>query len=137
VTALVDTNILVALADRRDRDHRRVVRLIDEIDDDLLVPVTVLPEADYLISIRVNAKVALGVIAGIADGDFRLEQVTAADLARCVELMRQYSDSDIGFVDASIVALAERLHVTRVLTLDRRHFGQIRPRHAPTLEILP
>jgi uncharacterized protein len=33
--------------------------------------------------------------------------------------------------------MAERLGVTRLLTLDRRHFGLIRPRHCPALDILP
>ena len=51
--------------------------------------------------------------------------------------MRQYADSNIGFVDASIVAVAERLDIRKVLTLDRRHFGVIRPRHCPALDILP
>jgi len=81
--------------------------------------------------------VAIRVLEGIARGDMKLEPVTNADLQRALELMRQYADSNIGFVDASIVALAERLGIRRVLTLDRRHFGLIRPRHCPALEILP
>jgi uncharacterized protein len=60
-----------------------------------------------------------------------------ADFPRIVELMRQYADNGIGFVDASVVAVAERLNVRTVLTLDRRHFGAIRPRHCTALEILP
>jgi predicted nucleic acid-binding protein len=51
--------------------------------------------------------------------------------------MRQYADSDIGFVDASIVAVAERLNVRKIVTLDRRHFGLIRPRHCEAFAILP
>jgi hypothetical protein len=58
-------------------------------------------------------------------------------MPRILELMRQYADNAIGFVDASIVAVAERLGVRRILTLDRRHFGQIRPRHCDALDILP
>jgi len=137
VSALVDTSTLLAIADRRDGAHRRVVRLIFELPDELIVPGSVLPEADYLISERVGAGVAIRVLEGIARGDMKLEPVTNADLQRALELMRQYADSNIGFVDASIVALAERLGIRRVLTLDRRHFGLIRPRHCPALEILP
>ena len=48
-----------------------------------------------------------------------------------------YADNPIGFVDASIVAVAERLGVRQVLPLDRRHFGQIGPRHCDALDLLP
>ena len=60
-----------------------------------------------------------------------------ADVARCAELIDQYADSDIGFVDASIVAVAERLAITHILTLDRRHFGMLRPRHCSYFTLVP
>jgi uncharacterized protein len=137
VTALVDTSSLLAIADRRDAGHLTVTRLLLDLPDELIVPVSVLPEADYLITERVGSLVAIRVLEGIARKEMKLEQVTNADLLRSLELMRQYADSNIGFVDASIVAVAERLNIRKVLTLDRRHFGPIRPRHCPALEILP
>jgi predicted nucleic acid-binding protein len=137
MVALVDTSTLLALADRRDAAHARMTRTVLAIPDELIVPVSVLPEADYLITERVGPDVAAAVLEGIAKGEMRLEQVTNADLPRIVELMRQYADSDVDFVDASIVAVAERLGVRRILTLDHRHFGTIRPRHCPALEIAP
>jgi predicted nucleic acid-binding protein len=38
---------------------------------------------------------------------------------------------------ASVVARAERLDTDLVITLDRRHFAAIRPRHPPALRLLP
>lgn len=66
-----------------------------------------------------------------------VEQLTAEDYPRIVDLMRQYADASIGFVDASVVAVAERLDIRSILTLDRRHFGPIRPNHCPALDLLP
>ena len=43
----------------------------------------------------------------------------------------------LGTVDASVVAAAERLGVTRVATLDRKHFTVVRPAHAWAFEVLP
>jgi len=51
--------------------------------------------------------------------------------------MARYSDIPIGFVDASLVALAESLNIHRILTLDRRHFNIIRPEGIDYLELLP
>jgi hypothetical protein len=52
-------------------------------------------------------------------------------------LLDQYADLDLDFADACIVALAERLNVRRLLTLDRRHFAAVRPQHCPGFEVLP
>jgi predicted nucleic acid-binding protein len=68
----------------------------------------------------------------VADGGF-----ACADLRRSLDLLTEYADNAIGLVDASIVAVAERLGITRILTLDRRHFQSIRPRHCSTFEIIP
>jgi predicted nucleic acid-binding protein len=53
------------------------------------------------------------------------------------ELCTQYGDWPLGFVDAAVVALAERERQTRIATLDRRHFGAIKPRHIAAFELLP
>ena len=134
---LVDTNILLAIADRNDREHGRVVRFLETCPDELVVPMTVLPEADYLISMRVGARAASAVLESILQGEMRLEPVTSDDLPRILMVMRQYADANIGLVDASIVAVAERLGVRSVLTLDRRHFGPIRPAHCEAFDLVP
>jgi hypothetical protein len=56
---------------------------------------------------------------------------------RIGELVWSYRDLPLGTVDASVVAAAERLGITQVATLDRRHFGVVRPSHAPVFEFLP
>jgi predicted nucleic acid-binding protein len=53
------------------------------------------------------------------------------------ELVVQYADLPLGAVDASVVAIAERLGVTEVATLDRRHFTVVRPRGIGPLLLLP
>lgn len=65
------------------------------------------------------------------------ENPLAQDYQRAAELIRQYADAQLDFVDAIIVAIAERLDITRILTLDQRDFRLVRPRHCATFEILP
>jgi predicted nucleic acid-binding protein len=134
---LVDTGPIVAIVNDRDSHHHDVMACIERTTESLVVPITVLPEVDYLLTRWHGSHVAIRGLELATGQDFRLESVLAADLPRIFELMRQYADSNIGFVDASIVAVAERLRVRKVLTLDRRHFGMIRPRHCPALDILP
>lgn len=53
------------------------------------------------------------------------------------DLLRRYSDRRLGATDASIIAVAERLGVTRIATLNRRDFDNVRPIHAATFDIDP
>ena len=48
-----------------------------------------------------------------------------------------YVDTPLCLVDACVVAAAERLDIVSVLTVDRRHFSIVRPRHVPSLKLLP
>ncbi|MER5319874.1 PIN domain-containing protein [Streptosporangium roseum] len=66
-----------------------------------------------------------------------LVDVTNEDLDRMSELVEVYADPPLGVVDASVIAVAERLGLTEVATLDRRHFTVVRPRHIATFTLLP
>ena len=43
----------------------------------------------------------------------------------------------VGFVDAAVLTVVERLGEPKLATLDRRHFTLMRPRHVEALELLP
>jgi len=136
-TFLVDTGILYALADRKDKWHLRAARFIAESAGRLIVPSTVLPETCYLLNTCIGQSAEIAFIRAVIDRELIVEQVTATDLARAAELMVTYSDANIGMVDASLVAVAERLKLTRILTTDRRHFAIIKPKHCKSFQLLP
>ena len=64
-------------------------------------------------------------------------ELTAEDYRRAAELVRTYSDLPLGTTDATVIALCERLGLSEVATLDRRHFTVVRPRHVEALTLLP
>ena len=51
--------------------------------------------------------------------------------------MDAYPDLKIGLVDASVVAVAERLNISAIMTTDRRHFSVIRPQNCAAFTLLP
>jgi uncharacterized protein len=73
----------------------------------------------------------------LAASDIRLESIYFEDLERVNEILQQYADSQLDFTDATIIALAERENINRILTLDRRDFGFVRSRHCDYFELLP
>ena len=137
MTALLDTSFLLAMTNAKDRNHHRVLSAAERIDDQLVLPVTVLPEVSYLIGSRLGHKAMRQFLQRVVASDVALETLTITDLKRVAEILEEYADSRLDFVDATIVALAERLNITRVLTLDRRDFSIIRPAHCSYFEILP
>jgi len=109
--------------------------LLESAKGPLLVPTTVIVEVCWLLEERPDIESTF--LASIATGEFKHVTITAADLARMAELVRAYADLPLGAVDASVMAVAERLSVTDVATLDRRHFTVVRPKHTTALNLLP
>jgi predicted nucleic acid-binding protein len=134
---VLDTGPILALLDADDPAHARCVALLDETDEALIVVAPTLIEVDYWIRKRLQPAVWSVFIEDLARGAYRLEQLTTGDLTRVAELQKSYSNLDLGMVDASVIALCEKLGEKKVATLDRRHFGVVRPRHCDRLQILP
>jgi predicted nucleic acid-binding protein len=113
------------------------VELLRGEADALIVPTLVLVEAGYLVAKALGASAEASLLRAAAGGDFRLEPLTREDLARMADLVEKYADLPLGTVDASLVAVAERLGVSRIATLDRRHFSVVRPDHVDAFTLLP
>lgn len=137
MTLLVDTSFLFALTNRRDKSHTLCAQFAQTIREPLVVATTVLPEICYLLDMRLGYQIMQQFVAQLSGGAWGVEPVTHDDLPRTAELLSQYHDNRLDFVDATLITVAERLNIQRVLTLDRRHFTVIRPRHCATFEILP
>jgi predicted nucleic acid-binding protein len=135
MAVLVDTGILYALADEDDAWHERAREWADDVNELLIVPVTVLPEAAYLLHSRLGAAAELAFMQSAAAGELEIEALRQQDLTRCCDVMRRYPE--IGFVDATLVAVAERLKIETIATTDRRHFAMIKSRHTSGYQLVP
>ena len=134
---VLDTGPLLAGLDAADPDHEECARLLTEADEDLVVPGLVLAELDYWCHDRLGADAWLSFLDDLLAGVYRAEQPLAGDLERCRELQVEYRDLRLGIVDASIIALLERLDEEKVATLDRIHFTVVRPRHVAAVRVVP
>jgi predicted nucleic acid-binding protein len=134
---IIDTGPLYASLDRSDQDHAVCRALIEGADEPLVIPAPVLVEVDYWIHQRLNAGALVALLADIEAGAYVVEDLTRTDYARVRELCDRYADADIGFVDAAVLAIVERLGEPKLATLDRRHFALLRPRHVDAIELLP
>ena len=125
------------MADPDDQWHERVREWWERQRGELSVPVTALPEVAFLLQHRLGPDAELDFVRSVVAEELAIESLEAEDVARAAELLADYRDLRLGFVDASIVAMAERLGVRAIATTDRRHFGVIRPRHVERLRMVP
>ena len=137
MTVIADTGAVYALIDASDTWHKPVATWWKKGGHDVVLPSSTLPEIAYLLQTRIGSDAEEAFVRAIVDGELIVEHLEDADMPRIVDVMRKYRDFPLGFVDASIVVLAERFETRDVLTTDRRHFGVVRPRHARTLTLLP
>ncbi|MCC6806249.1 MAG: PIN domain-containing protein [Deltaproteobacteria bacterium] len=101
----------------------------------LYLPALVLAEVDY--HLRHNRRAMHRVLDDIERGAYVLESVSVGDLKRAAEIDRKFSSLKLGLVDASVIAAAERLHVLRVLTIDRGFFAvRVGPKWSRGLEVV-
>lgn len=140
VVILCDTGPLVAAAITDDANHHACVELWTGLrlaGRRLLIPETVVAEVGYLLDAKLGSRAEAAFHRAIADGDYEIADLEPDDHARIAELIERYQDLRLGTTDASMVALAERLDLREIATLDRRHFTVVRPAHVEAFTLLP
>jgi uncharacterized protein len=134
---IVDAGPLYAYVDADDRHHHECLSLLASHVGPLLVPTLVITEVVYLLESRIGAEASIRFLGDLASGSLLAEPVAASDWLRIAELVAHYRKLELGAVDASVVAAAERLGASEIATLDRRHFAVVRPIHIEVFELLP
>ena len=134
---VLDTNVIYAALDHGQAAHEACRGLIEASDEELIIPAPVLVEVDYFVGQKMYLGILLALLRDIEVGNFRVVDLARDEYSRVEEIIQQYADSNIGFVDAAVLAIVERLNEPKLATLDRRHFGMMRPRHIEALTLLP
>jgi len=135
VLAVVDSGPLYAVADTDDDEHQRSLAVLERADLQLVIPTLVVTEVTYMVGRRLGSEAEASFLRGLTQ--FEVEAPATEEWPRIADLVEQYANFPLGGADASVVALAERLGSEVVVTLDRRHFAGVQPRHCAAFQLLP
>ncbi|MFI6775941.1 PIN domain-containing protein [Nocardia sp. NPDC050412] len=126
---IVDTSAVLAAFDEAYPEQPAIARILEEADDLLVVSPLIVAEADYMLSSRLGADAARAFGQDVVTGAYELAEWTAEDHAVALAITRKFDGPKdyIGIADASNVVLADRYRTTSIVTLDQRHFRQLRP----------
>jgi uncharacterized protein len=134
---LIDSSFLYALYNPAVRQHFDARAFIRRDKSVRLVPDVVLTEVAYLLWSRAKQPEIEAFLFALSSSVFQLIPLKAEDILFVRAIRSQYQDANFDFVDCCLMALAERLDITRVCTFDRRDFAIYRPRHCEYLELEP
>lgn len=134
---LLDSSFMVALYDSKDKYHRAAINFANKSDAITLLPEVALTEIAFLLR-RNGGNLALQFfLEDLQQEATSLESLSLIDIKRAREISVEYASADFDFVDCCLMALSERLDITRICTFDRRDFSIFRPKHCEYLELLP
>lgn len=115
--------------------HSRALAVASRV----VVPAAVLVEVDYFL--RTNRPAMRQLVEELFDPTttFDFQPTSEEDVVRAMELDQKFHGLEIGIVDGIVAALAERLRIYRILTIDHEDFGPLRvgERYTQRLEIVP
>ena len=133
---VLDTSAVIGLMDKNYRKHTLLKKIFTEKENVFILPSTTIGEICYMLNSRFGSKIELDFLQEIIKSSFQLELLKDIDIIRSIEILKKYDTLNIGYVDASIIAVAERLKVNKILTLDRKHFEVVAPRGFDCFDIL-
>lgn len=114
---LFDAGPLVALFDRDDAYHVRAVDFLREFSGEAVTSLPVITEVVYLLDFSLQAQVDF--LRWVGDGAVTLVDLAPDDFTRIVELIEKYADLPMDFTDGVLVAIAERLKIRHVASVDK------------------
>lgn len=118
---LIDTGPIVAFFDRDDRYHSLCVEILKEIQEPLITTWPVITECFYLLNFSWKVQDDLWLF--IQRRGLEIHPLDREAQARCRELMKQYRDLSMDLADATLIALAEQVGVSKIFTLDHKDFS--------------
>lgn len=134
---LIDSGFLYALIDETDEHSSRVRSAVETVVEEIILPVPAITEVAYFVLHNLSPTALADFVDGLNEMNLTIEAPSAEDYTRSAEIIRKYDDANIDFVDACVFAMAGRLKIAKILTIDRRHFSIFKPKHCEAFELLP
>lgn len=113
MSAVADTNYVLAVAIETERMHRQCLA-VHRQQEIIYLPQTTLAEIGYFLTQYYGNEAMARFLVQLPQTKYRLIALEAADIVRTANLLQQYADTRVDFVDATLAAVAERLGITRI-----------------------
>jgi predicted nucleic acid-binding protein len=113
---LLDSGVIVALLDTRERYHEQCVRAMEELEQPLATCEAVISESCFLFKKIPHASDR--ILANVEKGIFQILFQLTRSAVSVHAILRKYRDLPVSFADACLVQMADELDTSDILTLD-------------------
>lgn len=113
---LIDGGPLIALFDKDDAYHSKVVNFINEGSFKFITTTAVLTEVTHMLDFHVQAQ--LDFLQWVLSEGVLLQDIQQEDISRIIALTEKYRDCPMDFADATLVIAAEKTGIRKIITLD-------------------
>lgn len=117
ISSLIDAGPIIALFDRSDQYHEKVLNFMREYEGRLISTWSVLTEVSYMLDF--SKETQLDFLDWVRDGGIEIHNLEQWQLGSIREIMETYSDLPADFADATLLEVAETRNVEHIITLDR------------------
>jgi len=114
--AMIDAGPLVAYYNAGDPWHKKVLTSFERYRGQFVTTSPIITEVMWLL--RSNYQVQNELLVDLSKGLYYVESLKYDDFARIADLNTKYSDLPGDFADLSLIAIAERLNLEDVISLD-------------------
>ncbi len=113
---LVDAGPLIALFDRDDKHHDRIVDFVKGANYKFITTTAVVTEVTHMLDFSVN--VQIDFLEWIMKEGVILQETSQRDISRIIGLTQKYSDRPMDFADATLVIAAEKTGARQIISID-------------------
>lgn len=113
---LIDAGPIIALFDKDDKYHQKIKEFVRNGKCKFITTTAVITEVSHMLDFNVN--VQIDFLEWIMKGGVALHDVTQNDISRIIELTRNYSDRPMDFADATLVIVAEKTGIRKIVSID-------------------
>jgi predicted nucleic acid-binding protein len=115
-TILIDAGPLIALFDKDDNYHKKIIEFIENKNFKFITTSAVITEVSYMLNFNIEVQIAF--FEWIMKEGVLLQEIEQKDFSRIVELTKKYKDRPMDFADATLVVAAEKTGIKQIISID-------------------
>jgi hypothetical protein len=115
-TILIDAGPLIALFDKDDNYHKKIIEFIKNRNFKFITTSAVITEVSYMLNFNIEVQIAF--FEWIMKEGVLLQEIKQKDFYRIVELTKKYRDRPMDFADATLVLAAEKTGINQIISID-------------------
>lgn len=115
-TILIDSGPLIALFDKDDFYHKKIKDFIVGKKFRFVTTTAVLTEVTHMLDFCLDVQVSF--LEWVMKEGAIIHEINQSDIARIIELTKKNSDIPMDFADATLVIVAEKTGVRKIISID-------------------